>query len=391
MKKILLLFCLFVFSLSSYSQTTLQERIDDLYVDWKDEYLNGNLEYAAKLELKYMRVIGQWTNLVTSIGLGDSETAGDCLDELNDIFNTSYSLPDFNFSETTASYFDIDSIKLRLMDGYVSDLLTSTDVISLIASNPSVDSSFVNTRIEEAIDSIDFPSSDSSWVSASVEDFLFMGEATNYISISENGYPADVDERYSRFSFVTAYGYPSTGTVFHITSQYGKHANVYDGGGLYTWRSDLSPTLLPHINDTNTGVGWISSDYMNIITGGTEIMSLRNNGGNLNIEITGSVESDTCISDVYIDDSGDEYNYLSGLETLPVADSVVNVATPTGFQQFNLIKKTLNSEALIYEQDATPNIPVNHVAFWDDTDGTSVYLIFDLSGTQYYLEMGTTP
>lgn len=153
MKKIILLILIITGSLSIKAQSglSISEKIDSLYDDYYTEYFYGSIPLAEKKAYKLIRATTLHNLMLWGIAEGNTSISGSALSALNTMFGESYSLPVPNFSETNFPYFDGDSIRLAGMTEFVDDLISEAEVIALINENPTVDSSFVTSSIEDSL------------------------------------------------------------------------------------------------------------------------------------------------------------------------------------------------------------------------------------------------
>jgi len=88
----------------------------------------------------------------------------------------------------------------------------------------------------------------------------------------------------------------SGASKWHLTSV-DLHANITDGPALrFVNPSDTVPSLLPNFNDTDTGIGTVGPDFINLITGGLEALEFDGSGGEvlqINLPETGITASGT--------------------------------------------------------------------------------------------------
>jgi len=352
--------------------TTLVERVKYLQDDYYDELVNGSLKNSLPKARLMNRANGHLTKMTYAIGEGNTTLAGQELEALNTMFGTSYSLPTFDFDETSQSYLDIDSIKLSGMSVYVSEVIDEDAVLTIIEANPSIDADSVNTLITGALDTVSF-SADSSWASIT----------TPIINFSEtadiSAYPTDAIE-------IT-----SGGVHGHTFGGYNFYSSL-STGFLITNPSISNIRFMPNQSDDDTGYGWLSSDLLAIMAGGDTIIKFEEYSDSIVVNVSGVLSPDTISTNHYIDSSATAKSWLIGTDEKPTTESAYTLDETGAITEYDLVEVTENSAATIETTSSSPpDISTNTEAYWIDSDNSTLYHIVDVAGTQYYDAMDDTP
>jgi len=305
MKKIFLFLGLFVCFIVNGQE--IYDKIDSLYTDYTDEYLNGDVPTAFVKQSTFLRVSAQYYNLLWSLGMGDTEQAGLFLSDINSILGTSFSLPSPDFAGITQSYYDLDSIRVGNMVSFIDYILDSANVASIAGSVKH----------------------DSLYSSMELDTLIFKdGAKTLYL------YQDESDLGYFYFN--------DSGSLNSV------RINVSQGNisadeirlflNLFSTPTSTSGNIIPNYSDdANTSYSWVSDDELGLVLGGQAGPSFGYAGSKNTTDLKDSLivvaldASRAFLDSVYNNSAW--LKYLMGWGVHP-ADSSVRIVAGDGTQSF---------------------------------------------------------
>jgi hypothetical protein len=230
----------------------------------------------------------------------------------------------------------------------------------------------IGSQIEDSLDALIIPLTDSTWVTV---------EATDTIKLSNLVITGDASTIYFRTSVGTvkmAYNY-SSGNIYN-----------YNGNGVSINFSNAaaatSAPILPNSGDGNTGYSWVSANKLGLVADGQSVATFEYTASH---EITDLKDSLIVTGINATRGDFDSLNMANGyhtnlvsFDTAPADTAVALIKTDGTSFTAEIVKY-----GATYESSLQPDIPDNEFAFWKDDDDGKVYIIKDVDGSQYALEL----
>jgi hypothetical protein len=231
----------------------------------------------------------------------------------------------------------------------------------------------IGAQIEDSLNALVIPLQDSTWETITADTIIFnLTPSAELKMIADGSYGLKIQE-----SGLSNY-------AFRVTGINGINAGTPQI--VFTTSSATVPTFVPNISDANTGYSWVSTDRLGVVAGGQSVATFQYAGTKKTTNLMDSlivtgINASRGDFDSLKTANGYHTNLVSFDDT--PADTAVALIKTDGTSFTALITKY----GALYESSLQPDIPDNEFAFWRDDDDGKVYLIKDINGDQYALEL----